>query len=263
MTFDLDAYLQRIGYSGPVAPTREVLFDVHRRHLRAIPYENLDIHLGRGLPLDVAATYDKIVQRRRGGWCYEMNGLLAWALSEMGFSVRLLASDVGTPGDHLLLLVALDHPYLADVGFGNGLYEPVPLRAGDHAQNGFVYRLEPEGSRWRFVNQPTAGDSFVFDLAPRELADFAERCQWLQTSPDSGFVRNVACHRFSDDGRIFSLRGAVLTTYRGPDKTSRTLADADDFTTTLRDTFLLDLPEATGLWTAILARHAAWRATQA
>jgi N-hydroxyarylamine O-acetyltransferase len=172
----------------------------------------------------------------------------------------MLASDVGTSGDHMLLLVALDQPYLADVGFGNGLYEPLPLREGDHAQNGFVYGLARSGLRWRFVNQPTAGDSFEFDLAPRRLADFAERCQWLQTSPESGFVRNVVCHRFSDDGRIFTLRGAVLTPYQGPDKASRTLTDADDFLTTLRDTFPLDLPEAATLWPAILTRHAAWLA---
>src|SRR5437868_15402114 len=90
----LDAYLERIGYSGSRRPTLATLIAVHRAHLLAISYENLDIHLGRVLTLDPAQIFDKIVMRRRGGWCYEMNSLLAWALRELGFSVTLMGSTV-------------------------------------------------------------------------------------------------------------------------------------------------------------------------
>lgn len=103
---------------------------LHRSHLYAIPYENLDIHLGRKLTLDPDHIYHKIVEERRGGWCYEMNGLFSQALRQMGFDVTLLGSSVGSPAqggvdgdlDHLILLVQVDkQPWLADVGFGKGL----------------------------------------------------------------------------------------------------------------------------------------------
>src|SRR5215207_9409581 len=119
-------YLQRIHYQGTLNPTPETLIALQRAHLFAIPYENLDIHRGGTLSLDMETIFDKLVTQRRGGWCYEMNSLLAWALRELGFDVTLLSSDVvnemmgdGAGGDHLVLLVKLDRPYLADVGFGN------------------------------------------------------------------------------------------------------------------------------------------------
>src|SRR5712691_10879700 len=127
----LDAYLNRIGHHGARKVDLETLIALHRAHLRTIPYENLDIPLGRTLSLDEATIYAKLVTARRGGWCYEMNGLFAWALQELGFSVMRLASTVGRQspdmedGSHLILLVKLDRPYLADVGFGNGLLEPI------------------------------------------------------------------------------------------------------------------------------------------
>src|SRR5260370_5373273 len=93
----LSAYLQRIGYDRPVRTDLETLIGLHRAHLLNITYENLDIHLGRRLSLDPAAIFDKLVTGRRGGWCYEMNGLLAWALREIGFEMTLLAGTLGRP----------------------------------------------------------------------------------------------------------------------------------------------------------------------
>ena len=133
----LEAYLERIHYTGPRTADYATLRQLHRAHLLAIPYENLDIHLGRTLPLDLDHIYTKIVEQQRGGWCYEMNGIFAWALRELGFTVTLLGSTVGAPAqgadgdwDHLVLLVQLDQPWLVDVGFGNGILEPLPLTVG-------------------------------------------------------------------------------------------------------------------------------------
>src|SRR5688572_17112017 len=119
---NLDAYLQRIDYQGSraeVGANLETLFALHRAHLTAIAYENLDIHLGRGLGLELEQIYDKIVQRGRGGWCYEMNSLLAWALREVGFEVTMLGAAVGATTDedrqhmdHMVLSVMLDEPWL-------------------------------------------------------------------------------------------------------------------------------------------------------
>jgi N-hydroxyarylamine O-acetyltransferase len=121
----LDAYFARIGFRGETRVDRETLFAIHRAHLLAIPYENLDVVLRKPVTRDPAAAFDKIVHRRRGGWCYEMNGLLAWALGQVGFRVTHMAGAVhraaygdATIGNHLVLRIDLDEPYLCDAGFG-------------------------------------------------------------------------------------------------------------------------------------------------
>ena len=157
---ELDAYLARIGYGGSLEPTLETLRDLHRAHLLSIAYENLDIHLGRPLSLNETEIFDKLVTHRRGGWCFEMNGLFAWALRELGFAVTLLGATVERVGsavrktDHLALSVALDEPYLCDVGFGDGLLEPLPLHVGRYRQGFLDYELTREDKVWRFRNQP-------------------------------------------------------------------------------------------------------------
>jgi N-hydroxyarylamine O-acetyltransferase len=268
---DLDAYLARIGYSGDVRPSAETLRAIHRAHLLAIPYENLDIHRGVTLSLDPDAIYDKLVTGRRGGWCYEMNGLLAWALREMGFDVTLLASDVrrefvgdGAGGEHLVLMVRADgRPYLADTGFGNGILEPLPLEPGEYAQGYLTYGLLNEGERWFFRNQQYGGPGFVFTLTPRELPYFAATCHMLQTSPDSGFVRATVCHRFTPDWRLLTLRGAVLTTITEAGKREQVVDNFALYEQLLDRDFGLRLPDAGALWDKVWARHQAWTAENA
>lgn len=268
---DISAYLDRIGYAGSREPTLDTLKRIHRAHLLAIPYENLDLHLGRTLSLDEALIFDKLVTRRRGGWCYEMNGLLAWALGALGYSVTRLASAVnrqegGANADrnHLILRVDLDEPYLLDVGFGNGLLEPIPLRPGVYEQDRYTYRLEREGDLWQFHNQQHGGPGFEFTLEPRSMDDFAERCHYLQTSPESGFVRTTVCHRFIPDG-IVTLRGAVLTRVTADGTDSATVDSEAEYTRLLRDTFGLDLPdhEIATLWHKVWTRHQEWLQEQA
>jgi len=156
---DLAAYLRRIGYAGSITPTPETLRLVHRAHLETVPFENLDISLGRKITIDEDAFIRKVVEERRGGFCYELNGAFAALLRAMGFPVTLLSARVptmdGSDGpefDHLTLRVDLDHPWLADVGFGDGFLDPLLLKAGiqqkqDHAtfritETGGVLNLE-------------------------------------------------------------------------------------------------------------------------
>ena len=134
---DLKAYLDRIGFAGEPRPDLATLSALHRAHLMAIPYESLDVQLGRPLTPDPDAAFEKIVVRRRGGWCYEMNGLFGLALEAIGFRVTRLAGGVMREvlgdvqvGNHLVLRVDLDRPWIADVGFGDGTLEPFPLQAG-------------------------------------------------------------------------------------------------------------------------------------
>ena len=262
----LNAYLDRIGYRGALEPTLATLTGVHRAHLLAIAYENLDIHLGRALSLDEAQIFDKLVTRRRGGWCYEMNGLLAWALRQLGYDVTLLSSAVrremvgdGSEGDHLILLVRLDRLYLVDVGFGNGLLEPIPLEAGSYTQGFLTYRLLRDGERWFFQNHEYGGPGFVFTLAPRTLPYFTRRCGELQTLPESGFVRTTVCMRFTPDS-LLELRGAVLKTITAQGVDEQVVDNAASYEQLLNSQFDLHLSpdQIAPLWEKVWARHQAW-----
>lgn len=265
----LQSYLNRIGYSGPRQPTREVLYAIHRAHLLAIPYENLYIHQGRSLPLDEGFFFRKLVEEGRGGWCYEMNGLLAWALRELGFQVRLIASAVNrerlgerAEGNHMLLLVQLDRLYMADVGFGNGIIEPLPLEEGRYQQGFLSYGLRREGERWFFQNQPYGGPGFDFTLQPRELGDFAAPCHDLQTAPDSGQRRTACCIRFTRHG-ITTLRGATLADLTEDGEASHVIAGEAEYAQVLRERFGLATPEAAALWPKVWQAHQEWQAALA
>jgi N-hydroxyarylamine O-acetyltransferase len=266
----LEDYLTRIGYTGPLDVNIETLAALHRAHLLAIPYENLDIHLGRYLTLDEPAIFEKLVTARRGGWCYEMNGLFAWALREIGFSVKFLAGAVNRPAqgrqaenNHLILLVELDRPYLADVGFGNGFLIPLPLEAGRYAQSFLSYQLSLEADRWFFQNHAHGGAGFDFNLEPHTLADFKGKCHELQTSPDSSFVRVTVCHRFMPQG-IISLRGAILRAVTDHGVIDLTIEDEPTYRQVLRDQFDLQLPAAqiSLLWSKVWPMHLEWLRAQ-
>jgi N-hydroxyarylamine O-acetyltransferase len=262
---NLETYFRRIAYTGPRAATLEVLNAVQEAHLNAIPYENLDIHLGRELTLDAARAYEKLVLERRGGWCYEMNTLLAWALRELGFEVAYLSSGVLRPdgvtpdGDHLILRVRLEEgDYLADAGFGDGAIHALPLREGTYRIGFLEFGMEQNGDHWIMRNHPTSNTAgFRFSPTPRALAELAPRCTYLQTSSESGFVRTTVCQRMTADA-LFTLRGAVLTTLTANGSTRRTLEDGVDYRRTLLETFLLDVPEAAALWEKVRARHSQW-----
>jgi N-hydroxyarylamine O-acetyltransferase len=270
---DLQTYLDRIEYTGSLEPNLETLRAVHRAHLLRIPYENLDIHLGRTLTLNVRDAYERIVLEHRGGWCFEMNGLLAWALQEIGFEVRLLSGSVERTnlngpayGDHLVLLVPLEgQRFVADVGFGDGFLEPLPLVEAESNQRGFAYRLERVASgpreHWVAHNHPRGGAKrFDFDLEPHDIQDFASRCHWLQTAPESGFVKTTVCQKSTLDGFI-TLRGATLITLTPHGESKRVLETQREFETALRDEFGLEIPGVDALWAKVWARHLEWIAS--
>jgi N-hydroxyarylamine O-acetyltransferase len=115
MDMNTTSYLERIGYYGPLSPTAETLRRLHVAHLMSVPFENLSIHLGEPIVLEDAALFDKVVAHRRGGFCYELNGLFAWLLRALGFRVTMLAAEVrnargewGAPFDHMALLVTIE-----------------------------------------------------------------------------------------------------------------------------------------------------------
>lgn len=260
---NLQAYLDRVAFAGRPRPDLDTLTRLHRGHAENIPYENLDVQLARPVTRDLAAIFEKLVVRRRGGWCYEMNGLLGWALDEIGFNVTRMAGGVGRAvrgdaaiGNHLILRVDLDRPYLADVGFGDGLIEPVPIAPATVRQGSLTFSLEASAPGWwRFHNDPAVGAmSFDFQNLAADQTLLDERCAWLQSSPESNFVLNAVVQRHLPDGRFAMLRGKMLKLF-APDVTTREIASADDYVKTLAGVFALDLPEAAKLWPKIEARH--------
>jgi N-hydroxyarylamine O-acetyltransferase len=261
------AYLKRINYQGSLEATLETLHTIHRQHLLTIPYENLDIHLGRRLELNEAHIFEKIVTEKRGGWCFEMNGLFAWVLRELGFEVELLSGAVGrervgaeAQGNHLVLLVKLEGHYIADVGFGD-LPEPLPLREGEYEQGFLKVRLTRDGQWWRFHNHEYGGaKGFDFTVKPHQLSDFALQCHRLQTSPESGFVQKTVCQRFLPDG-FATLRGAVLTTVKESGVQKRVIDSEEEYDNVLHEVFGLELPEVRELYAKVWQRHLDWIAS--
>jgi len=262
---NITTYLQRIKYEGGLEPNLETLTKLHQAHLRAIPYENFDIHLGRRLELGEQHFYNKLVLQRRGGWCYEMNGLFAWVLRELGFEVQLLAGavrssiqDVNEAGNHLVLLVQLDQPHLVDVGLGDGFQEPLPLVSGEYTQNNLTFRLEQDGEYWILHNHALgAAKRYDFTLEPRELTFFANKCHELQTSPDSGFTRVTDCQFFTSTS-ILALRGAVLKEINHNGVTQRTIENQTEYQEVIQTKFGLNEPEIFDLWPRVWERHQEW-----
>jgi N-hydroxyarylamine O-acetyltransferase len=262
---ELSAYLDRIGFDGRPAADWPTLERLQRLHLLAIPYENLDVLLGRAVTIDPAAAFDKLVTRRRGGWCYEMNGLFGWALAQIGFPVVRLASGVlrsafgeSSLGNHLVLRVDIEGgPFLADVGLGDGPLRPFAIReasftAGDHA-----YRVETiEDGWWRLHNRPGGRPpDFDFHVDHIDEALLSQRCVTLQTDPQSIFVQNLICQRYVPGGHV-QLLGRVLQKRAGGQTSERILTSAGDLTYVLAVDFGLDEPAAAGLWPKICERHA-------
>jgi N-hydroxyarylamine O-acetyltransferase len=263
---DIDAYLRRIGLDRPPAPNLAALTALHRAHLRAIAFEDLDVQLGRPVSIELGPIYDKLVTRRRGGWCYEMNGLFGWALGELGFRVNRATGsvmrDVRGPaldGNHLVLRVELDEgPYLADVGFGDGPGDPVAMREGEFQSNGFTYAVSKVDDRWwRLRNlTPHGPSSYDFDPGPADEAQLARICQWQQSAAESNFVQNAVVQRHVEGG-VAIMRGRVLRRITPEAADDHLINSASDYVATLHGVFGLDVPEAETLWPAICARHEA------
>ncbi len=209
---DVDAYLRRMEYDGPREPSPATLRNLHRQHLFTVPFENLDIPLGTPIVLDLALIYEKIVTRRRGGFCYELNGLFGELLRALGFRVEMLSARVRREGggfgpefDHMLLKVELDEPWLVDVGFGDSFVDPIPFHAGGADQvNGHRYLVLPMNDEWQLLREDRNGQVplYAFRDLPHKLSEYRDMCTFHQSSPESHFTRSWICSRATPDGRI-------------------------------------------------------------
>lgn len=249
---NIQRYLERIHYHGSLEPTIQTLRALHEAHSLAVPFENLDIHLGREIVLDEVLLWTKIVDHHRGGFCYELNGLFALLLRALGFRVDMLSAAVananggfGPEFDHLTLLVHLEQDWLADVGFGESFRQPLWMQTGvAQWQDGGSYRLEREGAYW--IYQDWNGiwkPAYRFTLQQHELSDFAAMCHYQQTSPESHFTRQRVCSLAKPSGRITLSDQRLITTING-ERTERLLTD-EEYQTVLAEQFGIVLsPEA-------------------
>ncbi|MDX2596091.1 arylamine N-acetyltransferase [Streptomyces sp. WI03-4A] len=262
-----DAYLRRLGVTRPRRPTTEALRALHLRHLRTVPFENLSIHLGEEIVLEEKRLLDKVVEGRRGGFCYELNGAFGALLTALGYEVRLLAARVhwdggrlGIPYDHLALRVgtADGGDWLADVGFGAHSHWPLAFaERGEQPDPGGVFRVAEAGPDDAGVlgggeGVPADGadldvvrdgrPQYRLETRPRALEDFAAGAWWHSTSPQSHFTRSLVCSRVTEDGGRITLAGRTLTTTApGGRKEARELGTDEEVLMVYRDRFGIEL----------------------
>ena len=248
---DLDAYLRRVEYAGARNAALATLQAITRAHITHVPFENLDVLLGRGIALDLASLQAKLVAGRRGGYCFEQNLLFSAVLQSFGFNVTQLAarvrlgSSVLRPRTHMTLAVEADGAHwLTDVGFGGqGPLAPVPLGGGSISQQGaWAFRIADEsglnvlqwsrGAEWQ--------DLYAFTMEPQHRVDYEQMSHYTSTHPSSPFTQVLTAQRIAADVRRI-LRDREYSEDRGHDVTTRTLAGGDAIRAVLAREFGLEV----------------------
>jgi N-hydroxyarylamine O-acetyltransferase len=249
---NIKAYLERINYQGSLAPTAVTLRELQVAHLLAVPFENLSIHHQQPIVLEDDALFTKIVERRRGGFCYEVNGLFAALLRALGFEVRMLSAGVanaeggfGPDFDHMALMVSLDQRWLVDVGFGDSFREPLLLdERGEQSQGSRTYQVVPDGAHLVLMQRAGADvwkAQYRFTLQPYEYADYAEMCRYHQTSPQSHFTQRRICSRATEEGRVTLSEMRFITTTDKGERQERILTSQEEYASTLREHFSITM----------------------
>jgi N-hydroxyarylamine O-acetyltransferase len=251
---DLNAYLMRIGYNGDRTPTLENLRAIHLAHFYSVPFENIDIHIGRRLEIDADHIFGKVVGQRRGGWCHELNGLWGRALRQLGYEVDILsarvmnpAGQLSVPHSHTSVLVHLDEDWLSDVGFGSRFAGP--LRMAERAVQeieGRKYAVANDGDHW-FVSNTELGVAFaqlVFTLEPHEFEDARAACEWQQSSPESNFTQGPLATLPNRRGRV-TLAGTNLMRVVDGERTEQALGSQAEVDAALAEHFGIVLTEHT------------------
>ncbi|WP_160040653.1 arylamine N-acetyltransferase family protein [Paenibacillus sp. USDA918EY] len=245
---DVQAYLRRIGIEGESSPNLDFLTRLQQRHMFTVPFENLDVMNKTEITLDPDSMFAKIVHNRRGGFCYELNGLFYRLLQELGYEAELLSGRVaaddhtyGPEFDHMLILVRLDQDYVVDVGFGDSVRSPLPMSGEEVSDVSGTYRIRknPDESDGFFF-QKFLGNQWVSEFAftnlPRRLSDFHEMCKYQQQSPKSHFTKKAIVSLAAEDGRITLSGEKLIITEKGR-KNEALLTSPDEIKHVLKDCF--------------------------
>ena len=244
---DTESYLQRINYTGSLTPGIELLKQLQLAHLLTVPFENLSIHIKEPIVLQYELLFDKIVRQRRGGFCYELNGLFSALLNRLGFnSVMLPAGVANNEGefspdyDHMTLMVLLEERWLVDVGFGDSFRRPLLIDNRDpQFQGNCSYRIDDEENYFILNEKKEGGDwkpQYRFTLKSSRLNDFEDMCNYNQTSPDSHFTQKRICTIARLRGRV-TLSDMRLIETIGNEKSERVLSDEAEYAAILLKEF--------------------------
>ena len=248
---DIQTYLARLQYFTPINPDAQTLQGLHLAHMQYVPFENLDIGLKRPILLGEEALWDKIVVQKRGGFCYELNGMFAWLLKQIGFEATYLNARVfngegnlGIDFDHLALLVSIPNEsgrWLADVGFGDSFNEPLNFEErGEQPQGLRSYRLEQTADgyiTWQKNYDGSWERQYFFDLQPHTFpGEYEPACLYHQTSPQSSFTRRSIISRATPEGRVSLEAGRLILTKNGK-RSERALQDKDEYENLLKEYF--------------------------
>ena len=247
---DTKKYLRRIGIeNSEIAANAESLKLLQRQHLLNVPFENLDIHSKRPILLDTDRFYQKIIEEKRGGFCYELNGLFNELLRSLGFQTRLVSARVsdgkggfGAEYDHLAIIVTIGElEYVADVGFGAFTAEPLRLVADLEQKDetgtfvirrfddGYLEVAKKDGEKWQ--------SEYVFKYFGRALAEFEEMCRFHQTSPESHFTRGKVCSLMLEGGGRKTLTDKKFIKTKGGEKRETEVNSEDEFNEILAHEF--------------------------
>lgn len=211
---DVQVYLDRINFEDTIALHKNVLFKLQRKHLLNIPFENLDIHYNRKIKLSVPAIYQKIINEKRGGFCYELNGLFHSLLKQIGFNAKLISArvhikddDYSPEYDHLAIIVNLENKqFLVDVGFGKFSLEPLKLEMNQTISDSFgkfqFDKFNKEYYRINEVKDTNVLPQYIFKNEERKLSEFTKRCEFHQTSEHSHFTKKKLISIAKTNGRI-------------------------------------------------------------
>ena len=257
----LDAYLARIGMERPASLDLESLSNLHRAHLMNITWEALDAFMGWPSSIAPDDAFDKIVARGRGGWCFEMNGLFGAALDALGFRVTRLCGcvDRGKLGDiaignHLTLRIDLDQPYLAEVGAGDTMIEPMPLAVGAVRMRGFDFSIVPTEDGWLRLNNHQFGIARTIDFRPdySDEAAMGAMQGWLMREAGSPFTNALAVMRHNERGYT-TLQNNWLRKVTAHGVSAQRITSADHLAETFETVFHLPVPEIASVWEKVCA----------
>lgn len=258
----LDKYLQRIKLATELTTTRQLLDEIHYSHLTNIPFENIDITLGKDITLSEQVILDKVLNKRRGGFCYELNYSLYLLLITIGFDVTMLSARVfngssyGPEFDHSLLLINLDgEQIIADVGFGDSFQLPFPIDGSVHKEGMNFYKVDNEEGVYTLWKS-TDGDEwlplYIFTLALRKLSEFEDMCVHQQTSSESNFTKGMVCTVPIENGRKTLSGNKMITTVNGV-KSEQTIDNEALFYQLLENTFGIELNDNALLFNKVSA----------
>ncbi|MEO1625354.1 MAG: arylamine N-acetyltransferase [Bacteroidota bacterium] len=251
----ITSYLQRIDYEGDLTPSLDTLRRLQWQHLHHVPFENLDIHYQRPIQLDTAALYNKIVLQRRGGFCYELNGLFYQLLSQLGFEVKMISARIysdskqkyGAEFDHMALILRFEEgEYLADVGFGKFIFHPMPFVLDQaHHDPGGTFVIRQHDEQYLRIDKLEGENVIPVSLLTpeaRKMEDYQEMCLFQQFDPDSHFVKRKMISLPIEGGRL-SLTSDSLKITRGQEVEESSIADQAAFEAALWKHFSIKMTD--------------------